>query len=464
MQLFDFRKLGASMESRPTNNLDHMQHNYQQLAEMLSTNAMLTPAPDASGPSSRRPTAAPTRPPAQSVSSSPSTGSSAKRGMPKKFRGLMPSDFGISYIDPHSGKKRVQCNVCFKTFCDKGALKIHFSAVHLKEMHQCSVEGCIMMFSSRRSRNRHSANPNPKLHSPYLRRKISTYDGRSFRFPMYAGPMVPPGFDPAMMSMAAARGMFPSHMAGEDNNRYASAGLSSPTDQDDHKHENTSGYDSLNDTKSMSSLASVISSPASSPRSSSEDSKFDECPANEPSYINAMASKRKRKNQNPTRYEPTHPVDLMQERTSPMREPIQIADLEDDELAVASSKRTKTNEYQRNIQQTLASIAAYHQLTGTSTAQTPTSDLAPSDDEALDLSIKPRSVSTLQPAETNSDRVTPTNHQTLAHSQKPTAVPHGAALQYSELSNWLLNAVRQTHLNSIMGAHNPNGTPSLSAS
>ena len=35
----------------------------------------------------------------------------------------------------------MQCNVCLKTFCDKGALKIHFSAVHLREMHKCSVEG-----------------------------------------------------------------------------------------------------------------------------------------------------------------------------------------------------------------------------------------------------------------------------------------------------------------------------------
>lgn len=53
-----------------------------------------------------------------------------------------------------------------------------------------------MMFSSRRSRNRHSANPNPKLHSPHIRRKISPHDGRT------AGPalninsptlMLPPG-------------------------------------------------------------------------------------------------------------------------------------------------------------------------------------------------------------------------------------------------------------------------------
>ena len=81
--------------------------------------------------------------------------------------------------NPSTGKKRVQCNVCLKTFCDKGALKIHFSAVHLREMHKCTVDGCSMMFSSRRSRNRHSANPNPKLHTPNYRRKINPHDGRT---------------------------------------------------------------------------------------------------------------------------------------------------------------------------------------------------------------------------------------------------------------------------------------------
>ncbi|VDD74819.1 unnamed protein product [Mesocestoides corti] len=61
-------------------------------------------------------------------------------------------------------KKRVLCTTCKKSFCDKGALKIHFSAVHLREMHKCTIRGCNMWFSSRRSRNRHSANPNPRLH------------------------------------------------------------------------------------------------------------------------------------------------------------------------------------------------------------------------------------------------------------------------------------------------------------
>ncbi|KAI1719597.1 protein disconnected [Ditylenchus destructor] len=69
-----------------------------------------------------------------------------------------------SSANKNGGKKRVQCSKCLKTFCDKGALKIHNSAVHLKEMHKCTVASCQMMFSSRRSRNRHSANPNPKLH------------------------------------------------------------------------------------------------------------------------------------------------------------------------------------------------------------------------------------------------------------------------------------------------------------
>lgn len=114
----------------------------------------------------------------------------------------LPLNLGTHFINPATGKKRVQCNVCLKTFCDKGALKIHFSAVHLREMHKCTVEGCSMMFSSRRSRNRHSANPNPKLHSPHMRRKISPHDGRSAQGhpvlipPHAAGLGLPPVMNP----------------------------------------------------------------------------------------------------------------------------------------------------------------------------------------------------------------------------------------------------------------------------
>ena len=94
-----------------------------------------------------------------------------KSSNPIKRQWLPTNGFGTTMIGPN-GKKRVLCTACNKTFCDKGALKIHYSAVHLKEMHKCSVEGCTMMFSSRRSRNRHSANPNPKLHMPQKRPKM----------------------------------------------------------------------------------------------------------------------------------------------------------------------------------------------------------------------------------------------------------------------------------------------------
>ncbi|KAI6200008.1 NOC3-like protein [Aphelenchoides besseyi] len=87
--------------------------------------------------------------------------SSAESDSMKKYRASTLSSNSCIRMN----KRRVQCVKCLKTFCDKGALKIHNSAVHLREMHKCTVLGCEMMFSSRRSRNRHSANPNPKLHS-----------------------------------------------------------------------------------------------------------------------------------------------------------------------------------------------------------------------------------------------------------------------------------------------------------
>ncbi|XP_061401032.1 protein disconnected [Musca vetustissima] len=121
-----------------------------------------------------------------SATTSPATSPNTLSGGKVKRWGSPPVNMGGQYINPATGKKRVQCSICFKTFCDKGALKIHFSAVHLREMHKCTVEGCNMVFSSRRSRNRHSANPNPKLHSPHIRRKISPHDGRTAQqFPVF---------------------------------------------------------------------------------------------------------------------------------------------------------------------------------------------------------------------------------------------------------------------------------------
>lgn len=125
-----------------------------------------------------------------------SDSSNSNKNRKQRQMNAFPSNLGTAFFNPVTGKKRIRCNVCMKSFCDKGALKIHFSAVHLREMHKCSVEGCNMMFSSRRSRNRHSANPNPKLHSSTLRRKISPHDGRSFQartmfFPPSAMPILP---------------------------------------------------------------------------------------------------------------------------------------------------------------------------------------------------------------------------------------------------------------------------------
>ena len=67
-----------------------------------------------------------------SVSGGGSESGRAMQEIKKKLR----DNIGVSYVSPTTGKKRVQCNVCLKTFCDKGALKIHFSAVHLREMHK----------------------------------------------------------------------------------------------------------------------------------------------------------------------------------------------------------------------------------------------------------------------------------------------------------------------------------------
>lgn len=95
-------------------------------------------------------------------------------------------------------KGRVFCNACEKTFYDKGTLKIHYNAVHLKIKHKCTIEGCNMVFSSLRSRNRHSANPNPRLHMPMnrnnrdkdLRGSLSTVESsQGEKRPEYSNPI-----------------------------------------------------------------------------------------------------------------------------------------------------------------------------------------------------------------------------------------------------------------------------------
>lgn len=133
-----------------------------------------------------------------------------KRKSPPSSGRVMPAHLGSQYLHPITGKKRSRCNLCLKTFCDRGALKIHFSAVHLREMHKCTVTGCSMMFSSRRSRNRHSANPNPKLHSSYAQRRISPTDGRIAK--------VHPGLIyPDVMAVVSAAGHLERELPSESN-------------------------------------------------------------------------------------------------------------------------------------------------------------------------------------------------------------------------------------------------------
>ncbi|XP_015511836.2 uncharacterized protein LOC107218463 isoform X1 [Neodiprion lecontei] len=173
----------------------------------------------------------------------------------------LPLNLGTQFINPATGKKRVQCNVCLKTFCDKGALKIHFSAVHLREMHKCTVEGCNMMFSSRRSRNRHSANPNPKLHSPHLRRKISPHDGRSS---MAHALVLPPQVGlpvPATGLNPLSFGSFPLLTPPPDL-RHSAALDFKHLDLSSNQNCNRAGYEELHQRRTSSNTTASMSPPA----------------------------------------------------------------------------------------------------------------------------------------------------------------------------------------------------------
>lgn len=158
-------RLYKSDDSLSPRSIGHAEPHYYA----SSSSPMVSPSPSQSSSSSSS---------SSTLASSDMTTPTRKRSAPQRSSAVA-SDLSTQYIHPITGKKRAQCNLCFKTFCDKGALKIHFSAVHLREMHQCTVNGCNMVFSSRRSRNRHSANPNPKLHSFKRKRKIALHDGRS---------------------------------------------------------------------------------------------------------------------------------------------------------------------------------------------------------------------------------------------------------------------------------------------
>lgn len=380
MQLFDFRKLGASMESHPSE---------AAAAEMISKQFL-----DAQTKLHHEHQAMLRHRSAAVLPSQPKPKSQAK----KMRNGLLPNDLGIVYIDPSTGKKRIQCNVCFKTFCDKGALKIHFSAVHLKEMHKCTVEGCVMMFSSRRSRNRHSANPNPKLHSPYLRRKVSAYDGRSLRPGSFNGPILPPELAQHMLPAAAAVNPM---MALSLNILRRDPNFNPATAQ-----MPTNFYGS--------STSSMMSSP--SPHSDEDKFELRENSVSPPltpsmdddkrqaiSYSKSMSMKRKRKNENPIRYEMPSieevPLDLMQK--------------------------------------TKLSRTAHHELPLDCSRSGTTSESAHDEDVVLDLSIKSKSNDV-------------ENIKEESPSPAPAPIPDDDFMRKNDISNWILHAMQQNHLRSLL--------------
>ena len=59
-----------------------------------------------------------------------------------------------------------QCHICQEQFRDNLVLKEHFEKVHPKEMYHCTIAGCDKIFSTRKSRNRHSQNDNLHKHLP----------------------------------------------------------------------------------------------------------------------------------------------------------------------------------------------------------------------------------------------------------------------------------------------------------
>lgn len=443
MQLFDFRKLGASMESKspihmPLSPLDKM---HPSFAHELMRQQMPHFAPQK-----------PSYPPKEKASRGSSSGASSSAN--RKMRGFLPTDLGIMYIDPSTGKKRIQCNVCFKTFCDKGALKIHFSAVHLKEMHKCSVEGCIMMFSSRRSRNRHSANPNPKLHSPYLRRKISAYDGRSLRPPTFNGPLIPD-----VGSMMAANPM----MALSLNMLRRDTQLPSmmPPHMDQHPYPSPPSTMSSPKSSPRSMIEEPLSSPISSTMSSlANHDMLGHLPSTaDMTYSRTLSMKRKRKNENPIRYDAQLPS------AAAVAESMFHAVADEVPLSLTSKGKSYHHDAFDMRRASIGSASPNHivhtlmmerdDIKSEATSTHSTDD----DDEVLDLSMNKKSRSSrprpTKPMETdNKERV----------DEAPSAVPAPTIEDLEslrdddrhkkdadcDLSKWIWNAVRQTQLNNIL--------------
>ncbi|KAM9766214.1 zinc finger protein basonuclin-1 [Menidia menidia] len=157
---------------------------------------------------------------APSTPCTPSMSSDVTQMSPEgKVRSLGSSSGGISGNGGSLKKGRVFCNACEKTFYDKGTLKIHYNAVHLKIKHKCTIEGCNMVFSSLRSRNRHSANPNPRLHMPMNRNnRDKDLRGNSSADESSQGEKKPEPSNPISACSADSHKSVPSYMVSHADN------------------------------------------------------------------------------------------------------------------------------------------------------------------------------------------------------------------------------------------------------
>lgn len=70
------------------------------------------------------------------------------------------SDEGLNRFCGGGSGSPTTCHVCQKVYSNKGTFRAHYKTVHLRLLHKCKVPGCNTSFSSVRSRNRHSQNPN----------------------------------------------------------------------------------------------------------------------------------------------------------------------------------------------------------------------------------------------------------------------------------------------------------------
>lgn len=93
-------------------------------------------------------------------------GSGELRGE-KRGEGLESSSSPFLLSSTGGSNSGILCSICHKMYSNKGTLRVHYKTVHLREMHKCKIPGCNMVFSSVRSRNRHSQNPNLHKNMPF---------------------------------------------------------------------------------------------------------------------------------------------------------------------------------------------------------------------------------------------------------------------------------------------------------